>query len=237
MELSAGCVRLPRALDEATVATLANGLEQAMRAEGRVVTLIGHDDETFCAGVAVDAVLQERQALSAFVNLLMLLRSSPKPLLALVDGRALGGGLGLACACDWVVASARATFGLPELLWGLAPAIIWPVVTARLTPSIAWQWTISAHARTASDAKTAGVVDELVEADELDRHGRRAARLLERLEPEALRRLRQWSRESQTLALPAALARGAAITTELAGRPTVTQRWDAYSRGEAPWSA
>src|SRR4030095_2477202 len=106
-------------------------------------TFVGHDAATFCAGMNVDAVLEDRQAMGIFADLFTMLQSSPKPLLAVVDGAAIGGGLGLACACDWVVATSRATFALPELLWGLAPATIWPIVSSRMTGDDAWGWNLS----------------------------------------------------------------------------------------------
>jgi enoyl-CoA hydratase/carnithine racemase len=156
---------------------------------------------------------------------------------AAIDGAAIGGGLGLACACDGVVATERSTFGLPELLWGLVPAIIWPVVTDRMAPHVARQWTISAHSRTAADAHAAGVVDEVIADGMLDAGLRRSLRALGRVEPRALARLRAWSRESRALPLADATARGAALTATLMTEPQVQARWRAFTEGEAPWCA
>ena len=172
----------------------------------------------------------------AFSDLLTTMHQAPKPLLGVVDGRAIGGGMGLACACDWVVATERATFALPELLWGLVPAIIWPVLTDRMAPHVVRQWTLSAHSRSAVEAHAAGLVDDLVPTRDLDRAIERAMRTLRRLDPDALRRLRGWARESRQHDLPAALQRGAEITAAMLRQPSVQRRWDAFAAGESPWS-
>ncbi len=237
MELIPGYIRLPKALDAASVTALSEAFAAALQSDAPVVTLVGHDADTFCAGVAIDAVLDGRADMNHFADLLTAMHASPKPLLAAVDGAALGGGLGLACACDWVVATDRSTFGLPELLWGLAPAIIWPVITDRMAPHVARQWTVSAYARGVLDAHAAGVVDDVVAAGALGHGCRRATRLLERVEPHALERLRAWARVSRQYSLPDAVARGVGITADLVARPAVQQRWRAYLTGDAPWSA
>ena len=237
MELMPGSVRLPRALDGPSVRSLACRMASAIDGDAPIVSLIAHDDSTFCAGMNVDGVLEDRAAMEVFARLFATLQASQKPLLAVVDGAAIGGGLGLACACDWVIASTRATFALPELLWGLAPATIWPIVTSRMTLHEAWRWTVSAHTRTAAEARAAGVVDEVVPPDALTRHTERTAAKLARLEPHALARMRAWARDCRHHPLNDAVVRGAAITAALALRPEVKRRWQTYSRGEAPWSA
>jgi enoyl-CoA hydratase/carnithine racemase len=233
---AAAIVTVPVRLDADTVERVIADLVAAFAGPAPVIALRGETAETFCIGLAIGTVAEKGSSTHAFANLLTMLHDAPKPLLAVVDGRAIGGGLGLACACDQVVATTRATFGLPELLWGVIPAIIWPVVTDRMAPHVARQWTLTAHTRNADEAFAAGVVDELVRAERLEHAARRAVRSLTRLEPEALRRLRQWSRASRMMPMPAALAAGADITTAMVRRPEVQRRWRAFLEGEAPWS-
>jgi enoyl-CoA hydratase/carnithine racemase len=237
MELTPATVRLPKALDLASVAALSRDFEAALASEAPVVAFTGADVDTFCLGLAIGSSLDGSAATYAFSALLARMHEAPKPLLAVVDGRAIGGGMGLACACDWVVATDRSTFALPELLWGLVPAIIWPVITSRMAPHVARQWTISAHTRTASDGVGVGLVDDVTPSDRLDRTVRRAVRSLRRLDPEALRRLRAWARTSPQHDLPMALCIGAGITADMLRQPSVRQRWQAFERGGAPWSA
>jgi enoyl-CoA hydratase/carnithine racemase len=236
MELTPATVRLPRDLDSGSVAALARALEAALASDAPVVALTGADSDTFCLGLAVGSSLEGTAATHAFSDLLTRMYASPKPLLAVVDGRAIGGGMGLACACDWVVATERTTFALPELLWGLVPAIIWPVITERMAPHVARQWTISAHTRTAADGVAVGLVDELTTPERLERAVGKATRTLRRVDPEALRRLRGWARTSRQHDLADALRMGADITADMVRQPSVRQRWQAFEQGGTPWS-
>lgn len=229
-------VRLPNDLDPASVAILWRDFEAALTSDAPVVAFTGADADTFCLGMAIGSSLGSGDAARAFSALLARMHEAPKPLLAIVDGRAIGGGMGIACACDWVIATDRSTFALPELLWGLVPAIIWPVITSRMAPHVARHWTISAHTRTASDGVEVGLVDDLTTSDRLDRTVARAVRLLRRLDPEALRRLRAWARTSAHHDLPEAMRIGAEITADMMQRPSVRRRWQTFEQGGTPWS-
>jgi polyketide biosynthesis enoyl-CoA hydratase PksH len=238
MELIAtATVRLPVDLSAVTLPALTRDFECALASPAPVVIVTGADADTFCLGLAVGSGTTDAAPTHAFANLLAMMHGAPKPMLAVVDGRAIGGGMGLACACDWVIATERATFGLPELLWGLVPAIIWPVLTDRMAPHAVRQWTISAHTRSAIEAETTGLVDALIPSLAIDRAMQRAAHHLCRLDARALQRLRQWARQSRQLDLPAALNTGADITAAMLREPAVTQRWSAFVAGEAPWSS
>lgn len=101
-----------RALDEAGTA--------------RVVLLTGAGDKAFVAGADI-AAMQKMSAAEAdtFIRLgqgcMSLIANSPMPVIAVVNGFALGGGLELALSCDWIIASNKAVFGLPEVTLGLFP--------------------------------------------------------------------------------------------------------------------
>ena len=236
MELiDAAAVRLPIDLDAASMAALTRDLQAAIESPAPVVTLYGASADTFCLGLAIGSGASG-PATFAFSDLLTKMHHAPKPLMAIVDGRAIGGGMGLACACDWIVATDRATFAQPELLWGLVPAIIWPVLTDRMAPHVVRQWTVSAHSRSATEGHAAGLVDDLVPHAKLDRAVTRGTRMLRRLDPAALQRLRGWARESRHEALPIALRRGAEITGAMLREPAVQRRWTAFAAGESPWS-
>ena len=237
MELSevAAVVRLPERLTQDSLAALTDATRRACDAPEALLAFTGADEATFCTGFALAGAAEPRVDPGDFSVLLNVLVNAPKPTLAFVGGRALGGGLGIAAACDWVIASERATFGLPELLWGLIPAMIWPLVASRMTDGAARRWAIQSHTRSAIEAHDAGLVDEVAQLGEESIAVRRAARMLSRLDPCALRRLRSWIAESRQSPLPVALARGAAITSEMAADPRHHARVDAFNRGEAPW--
>ena len=236
MELTAAVIQVPADLDAASVAALRRAFDDACTSPAPVVALAGAAGDPFCLGLAIgrhDAAAPAQ----AFADVLAAMHAAPKPLLAVVDGRAIGGGLGLASACDWLIATERASFGLPELLWGLVPAIIWPVIADRVGAPVARRWAVSAHSRSAIEAFASGLVDELVPPDRLDAAVNRATRALCRLDCEALRHLRTWARASPQLDLPTALRHGADLTTVLGRRTSVRERWQAFADGEVPWSA
>lgn len=229
----AAVVRLPAELSTTAVARLADDFNRSVAAPDRLIVLRGADEATFCTGLALDA--DGPVETEAFAAVLAGLVDAPKPTLAFVDGRAIGGGLGLASGCDWVVATERATFALPELLWGLVPAMIWPLLTSRMTEGEARRWTISAHSRTASAAMAAGLVDEIAAPGRHEAALARAVRMLSRLEPTALQRMRRWSREARDQPLAAVLARGARLTAGMAESAAARARIAAFRQGDSPW--
>lgn len=98
-----------------------------------------------------------------FGTLLQALCGLPQWLLVAVEGAAMGGGLGLACCGDLVLADSGAQFGAPEVTLGLVPAQIAPFVVRRLGPSTARRWLLSGQRSDAQAAQLAGLVDEIVE--------------------------------------------------------------------------
>jgi polyketide biosynthesis enoyl-CoA hydratase PksH len=219
----AAVVRLPEHLSTATVDVLLMDLYAAFDSPAGVVVFVGADAGTFCSGMAMDSGGEGVEARS-FASVLVTLLDAPKPTLAFVDGRALGSGLGLAAACDWVTSTDRAVFGLPELLWGLIPATIWPIVTSRMGEGAARRWTISAHARSAKEALAAGLVDEVVPGDASIEGVNRAVGMLHRAEPDALRALRHWMFDARDESVETTLARGASVTARLAADPATRAR-------------
>jgi polyketide biosynthesis enoyl-CoA hydratase PksH len=230
-------VRLPESLTASSLRALAGTLETVTGSPARVVCLRGASEAVFCRGLALDspeaAALPEMQE---FAALLARLLNMDRPVLAIVDGVSLGGGVGLAAACDWVIATERATFGLPELLWGLLPALIWPVLTERMSPRSAKAWVLTAHTHPAQEAFAHGLVDEIVPIVPCAQIARRI-RSLARVEPAALVRFRQWTRESRHLQMDEALPEGARITAGMLTHPVVLERLAAFRRGEAPWES
>ncbi|MFI9161955.1 enoyl-CoA-hydratase DpgD [Kitasatospora aureofaciens] len=92
-----------------------------------------------------------------------------KPVVARVDGYALGGGFELALACDLIIASDRAVFGLPEARLGLIPGAGGAFRLARQLPlKIAMGHLMTGRSLTAADAARFGLVNEVVPADRLD---------------------------------------------------------------------
>ena len=85
----------------------------------------------------------------------------PKPVLARVHARALGGGSGLVACCDMAAAIESAEFGFPEVKIGLLPAIIGPFVIARIGAANAREYFLTGARFPASRAKEIGLVQQV----------------------------------------------------------------------------
>ncbi len=100
-------------------------------------------------------------------ELMRTLDTLSKPTIALVQGAAYGGGVGLVACCDIAVATKRASFCLSEVKLGLIPAVISPYVVAAITPRAARRYFLSAEVFDAVEAHRLGLVHECV-ADETE---------------------------------------------------------------------
>jgi 3-hydroxyacyl-CoA dehydrogenase len=101
---------------------IADGLERAMNDASIAAVVITGSGTAFCGGADVSEFgLPAMSASPSLADLLALIESSPKPVLAAINGLALGGGLELCMACHYRVAAAAAPLGLPEVKLGLLP--------------------------------------------------------------------------------------------------------------------
>jgi methylglutaconyl-CoA hydratase len=158
------------ALDGALIAALHDAFADV--GDARAVVLAG-DGPSFCAGAdvewqraAIDLSADENLADSLRLHsMLSAVDSCPAPVVARVQGNALGGGSGLVACADVVVAARDAVFGFPEVRLGINPAVVSPFVLARIG-SQARRWFLTAERFGAETALRIGLVDEL--ADDLD---------------------------------------------------------------------
>lgn len=141
----------------------------------RVVILAGHG-KSFSAGAdlnwmkraasnGVDENLNDARALA---RMLRTLAEMKKPTIARVHGAALGGGMGLAAACDIAVASSKAVFATSEVRFGIIPSAISPYVLRAIGARQATRYFQSAERIDATRAREIGLVHEAVEPDSLD---------------------------------------------------------------------
>ncbi|NOY13352.1 MAG: enoyl-CoA hydratase/isomerase family protein, partial [Deltaproteobacteria bacterium] len=119
------------------------------------------------------------------------LNELPKPTLALVQGAAFGGGVGLVAACDIVLATPAAKFCLSEVKLGLIPAVISPYVVAAIGARAARRYCISAERFDAEQALQLGLVHEIVPAEALVEAADRLTRRLLQNGPQAMAAAKQ----------------------------------------------
>ena len=139
----------------------------------KVVVITGAGEKAFVAG----ADIKEMSEISSFEahdfarrgqRLMLLINRMRKPVIAAVNGYALGGGLELALACDIIYASEKARFGFPEVGLGIIPGFGGTQNLARLIgPNRAKELVFSGRIITAAKAHTWGIVNELFSPEEL----------------------------------------------------------------------
>ena len=235
-------IQVPPALDARSTGELAEGIERAISQPHGVIVLAGGADGTFCRGIDFTSLLAADDAgaletecarsVDAFVRCVWLIRSCGKPVIAAVDGETLAGGVGLAAACDVVIATERSTFGMPEALFGLLPAMVLPVLLERMTPQTARLLTMTARSYVAAEAQAFGLVDVVTSADALVSTVRAEARSLVRASPDAVGALK---RLCGNLARTD-LERGGEMTRTLVQREQVGQAIREFmAGGPLPW--
>jgi len=168
--------------------------------EVRAVVLAG-DGPSFCAGAdvewqraSIDLTLDENveDALRLY-RMLAAVDACPAPLVARVQGYALGGGSGLVACADVVVSAPDATFGFSEVRLGIIPAVISPFVFARIGAGAARSLFVTGERFDAETALRIGLVDEV--ADDFDAAVESQVAAILKSGPEATRAAKRLTRE------------------------------------------
>jgi methylglutaconyl-CoA hydratase len=157
------------ALDGEGWLALRQSLEMFAAALSARVLTLRSTGSVFCGGADVHWLAQApEEELRLVGEVVELLGHLPIPVICRVQGATYGGGVGLAAAADFVVASASATFTLSEARLGLAPALISPAVIARVGAHRFRRLAMLAQPLNAADAQTIGLVDVVATPEELD---------------------------------------------------------------------
>jgi len=209
-------VNRPQALNALNAATLGEltqaVAEVAANAAARVLLVTGAGDKAFVAGADISEMQQltadQARAFSQRgMQVMHALEALPVPVIALVQGYALGGGCELALACDWIIASERAVFGQPEVNLGIPPGFGGTQRLARLVGRArALELVTTARQVKAEEALAIGLVTQVVPAAELRDLGMVVARTIAAKGPVAVRLAKQAVQRGQDLDLAGACA-------------------------------
>lgn len=209
--------------------------------EAQLITIEGVPG-SFCEGLELELLARDeapaarlqlsQRGLARFETLLRAIEQTPRPVVALVDGVALGGGVGLAAAADLVLASPRASFALPETLMGLIPAMVFPVIARRIGAARARLLALGGKPLSASVALQCGLVDEI--ADDLEVALARYSRRFSRMDPRAVGVMKHLVATHFTT--PSAYTdEAAAHFSELLESHETRRRLVRFAAGETPW--
>jgi methylglutaconyl-CoA hydratase len=155
-------------------------LKDALRAadadpEVRVVAITGAGKD-FCSGADLSALRRIAAAttmdnvadVDELAELFLMPRRMRKPVVALVRGRALAGGAGLATACDLVLAAESASFGYPETRIGFVPAMVAAIVRRNVSEKRAFELLVRGGTLSAAEAERIGLISHVFTDDAFD---------------------------------------------------------------------
>ena len=160
------------AFDEAVIAELTAIFGQLAADAGVRTVVLAAQGASFCAGadlawmqrVAGYSDADNRRDALGLAHMLRAIDGCPKPVLALVQGSAYGGGVGLIAACDIAITVDTATFALTEVRLGLIPAVISPYVVAAIGLRACRRYFLTGERLPAAEALRLGLVHEVVPA-------------------------------------------------------------------------
>jgi enoyl-CoA hydratase len=140
----------------------------------RLILITGSGEKAFCAGgdlgsgMMADGVLAGQNGRARFGDLFRVLRRLGKPVVAKVQGDALGGGFGLMLGCDLVVAAEEARMGTPEVRLGLFPHVIMATIFRNVGRKAGMEMILTGDKISAARALELGLINQVVPRAELD---------------------------------------------------------------------
>jgi len=173
-----------------------------------------------------------------YARAVLKIRNAAKPVIAAVDGEVVAGGTGLALSCDIVLATERSRFGLTEVLFGIIPAYVFPLLLERVSLKRARYLVLTSEKLTATDAVTFGLFDRVVADDKLEKALTATLKRLLFASPDALRTVKTYSDEIFRKRLEDAMKHAADQLSLLLKDPRNTDAIKAFMDGDTmPWVA
>ena len=191
-----------------------------------VIVIQSEGKAAFCAGASFDELLavsdeaQGTQFFSGFAHLINAMRSCSKLIVGRIHGKAVGGGVGIACACDYTLATKNAAIKLSELAIGIGPFVIEPAVSRKIGKTAMSEMTLAAQEWKSADwAFTKGLYAATYETiEELDVAIANFSSVLSSYNPEALTEMKKvfWegAQDWETLLLERAAISGRLVLSD-----------------------
>jgi methylglutaconyl-CoA hydratase len=192
---------------------LLDGVREASYDDSTTVIVVASAGEkVFSAGADLavmsnDATgLEQHEGRGLLKDLVVAMRSCPKPVVARVQGLCLAGGIGLAAGCDVVLAKETAAFGMPEVERGLWPFMVSALLTRHMSPKHAMDYMLTGERFDAQTAYALGLVSRVFPAESFDADVEAYVAKLAAAAPVAVRLGKAaWVAAAETDPLPVAL--------------------------------
>lgn len=179
---------------------LAKTIEEAGKNnDAKVIVLKSKGEKAFCAGASFDELVSindfetGKKFFSGFAMVINAIRKAPKFIIARIQGKCVGGGVGIACAADYAVAHESASVKLSELAVGIGPFVVGPAVERKIGTAAFTQLTVNATEwQTAQWAKEKGMYASIHSTlEDVDKEVETLALKLSLSNPEAMQMLKK----------------------------------------------
>ena len=165
----------------------------------KVIVLKSEGDKAFCAGASFDELIAIKDSesglkfFSGFASVINAMRKAPKFIIVRIQGKTVGGGVGIACCADYTFAVDSASVKLSELAIGIGPFVVGPAVERKIGSSAFCQLTINASEwQTAEWAKQKGLYNQVFSnIEEMDKGIETLSQILASSNPEAMEMLKK----------------------------------------------
>jgi len=224
------------ALDRQMITELKSALTRCdLSADVRLV-VVRAAGKDFCAGLDLEELLasadltpaeNERRSME-LGELFVMLREMPKVSVAVVAGRALAGGCGLATACDLVVARAGAQFGYPEIQRGFVPAMVMTMLRRSVGEKIAFDLAATGRLVSAEEAERLGLISRLLPADDFEVRVTTLLAQLAMSSPSALALIKQQLHQVEELGFEAGVTLGARVNSIARATPEFRKSLESF---------
>ena len=216
------------AMSTQLIDALEQALEDAAATEGLRALVIEGSDPCFCAGMDLKTAGNDpgamRGMLHGLARSMIAIRKLEVPVIARVQGAAIGGGCGLMTACDFAISHPDAKLGYPEVDHGICPAVVAPWLVRKIGAGRARALLLGGGTISGDDALQIGLVTKLVPREEL---GSAVDELLKRVVRggrNALATTKTWLNEVEGSKLEAELTRGADLSADVLAGPEAQER-------------
>lgn len=213
---------------------LGDGLLKAQEDDAVRVVVLTNTGPAFCAGADLSGRRSDVEPRYGLEQVLAAIQDCPKPVVGRIAGHCMGGGVGLAAACDISVVDETAKFGFTEVRIGVVPAIISVVCLPKLSRGDALELILTGERISASQAAEAGLVNHCVPPAELDSAVAALVAKLAAGGPHALAAAKRMIFEVPSMDRAAAFSQMAALSRSLFGSDEAAEGMAAFQEKRSP---
>ena len=202
---------LVRALKDALREADADGAVRVIAVEGAGKDFCSGADLSALRRIATASVMENLEDVDSLAELFLLPRRLRKPVVALVKGRALAGGCGLATSCDLVLAAESARFGYPEVQIGFVPAMVMAILRRNVSEKRAFELIVRGNQLPAGEAERIGLINHVFADDDFDAQAGAVLAELASRSPSAVQLSKRLLYHSDGMGFEAAIRAGADV--------------------------